>query len=559
MASTESRRTLDRLMVSVVLLSAFVALVAVLYVIAKHAFPGNSDDATVVLEGQAMSTGHLALGGWSLSLDPFWTVDAVFYAVVELFTGLRSVTLYLVPAIIAALVITVGAALAGRGRRGAGRVAATATVVALLAFPSFSLSNVFLQGALHVGTVLWCLIAFAGLSSGRVDARRGLWGPAVAVVVLAAGILGDGLTVAYGVVPVFAAGLVAMLRSRAFRAGIPAVSAAVASVVLAWVVRRIADAIGTFSIATSHPTASLSQALKNVEHIPRWGASMLGLGAGPLGAGKAPAGLEAVHLLGLVVVVAGVGVAAVGLVRGVVRGRALLPSVPVESAAAANARSEDARAGWMLDDLLVIASVCALGVFVYLTSSDDSGFLRYLTAPVIFGSVLAGRWLGSVATAASSPRLRRGAAVVGLAVIAAFAAGSAFNVRDLHPKRPAARLGRFLESHHLRLGIGDYWSASITTVTTQGAVEVRPVIATPTGHVLRYQRQSAAIWYSDKSFQFLVYNTAPRWGGVDEISAKATFGPVAHSYAVGRYRVLVWAHPVTVSTRGYMPGDAFAR
>src|ERR1700685_3049257 len=158
----KSRRTTHRLAMIVILPAAFAALVTVLYVISAHAFSASSDGATVVLEGQAMSAGHLRLGGWSLSLDSFWLVDALFYAVVELFTGVRSVTLYLVPAIIAALVITVGAWLAGWDRRGAGRVAAAATVVALLAFPSFALSNVFLQGALHVGTVLWCLIAFAG-------------------------------------------------------------------------------------------------------------------------------------------------------------------------------------------------------------------------------------------------------------------------------------------------------------------------------------------------------------------------------------------------------------
>lgn len=539
----------------VILLAAFAALVTVLYGIAAHAFSASSDGATVVLEGQAMSAGHLTLGGWSLSLDSFWLVDALFYAVVELFTGVRSVTLYLVPAIIAALVITVGAWLAGWDRRGSGRVAAAATVVALLAFPSFALSNVFLQGALHVGTVLWCLIAFAGVSSSRLGVRRGIWGLALSVVVLAAGILGDGLTVVLGVVPTFAAGLVAMLRCRRLRAGIPAVSVAVASIVLAWVVRQIADALGTYSIATSHPTASLSQAVKNVEHIPTWGASMLGLGAGPFGAGRVPAGLEAVHILGLVVVVAGVGVAAVGLVRGVVSGNDLLQSVPAESTAAADARSEGMR-GWMLDDLLVLAFLCALVVFVVLTSSDDSGFLRYLTAPVVFGSVLAGRWLGGRTTAISSFRLRRGEAVLGVGVIAAFAAGSAFNVRDHHPKQPVARLGRFLESHHLGLGIGDYWSASITTVTTQGVVTVRPVIATPTGQVLRYQRQSAASWYSDQSFRFLVYNAGRPWGGVDEISATSTFGPAAHIYVVGTYRVLVWDHSLTVSAKGYKPGDA---
>jgi hypothetical protein len=567
--------------VSVILLAAFPVLVTVLYVIGVHAFAANSDCATVVLEGQAMSTGHLMLGGWALSLDSFWSVDAVFYAVVELFTGLHSMTLYLVPAIIAALVIVVSALLAAWGRKGAGRIAGAATVVALLAFPSFSLSNFLLRGAVHVGTVLWCLIAFAGVSSGYVGAfgegrtdtssevgrdtgrrparrnvRASVWGPAVAVVFLAAGILGDAQTIVFGVAPVFAAGVVATLRSRRWRAGIPAVTAAGASIVLAWVVRQIADALGTYSIATSHPTASLAQALTNVAHIVTWGPSLLAVGRGPFGDGKVPIGLETVHVLGLAAVVAGVGAATVALVRGAVHGRAPTPPAAAEGALAGNARSQNAHAAWMLDDLLVLAFFGALAVFVVLTASDDPGYLRYLTAPVIFASILAGRWMARLTAAVKSSWFRRGEVVLGLAVIASLAAGSAFSVSGRPPNQPAARLGQFLESRHLRLGIGDYWSASITTVITDGAVTVRPVIATPHAQLLRYQRQSTATWYSGKPFQFLVYNAAQLWAGVDEISASETFGRPARIYAVGTYRVLVWDRPLTVSARGYAPGMA---
>src|SRR5580704_13729438 len=46
----------------------------------QHAFLGNSDGATVVLEGQSMSHGNAVLGGWDLSLDSFWSLDVVFYA-----------------------------------------------------------------------------------------------------------------------------------------------------------------------------------------------------------------------------------------------------------------------------------------------------------------------------------------------------------------------------------------------------------------------------------------------------------------------------------------------
>ena len=98
----------------------------------------------------------------------------------------------------------------------------------------------------------------------------------------------------------------------------------------------------------------------------------------------------------------------------------------------------------------------------------------------------------------------------------------------------------------LDVGIGDYWSASLTTVATGGVVTVRPVISTPGGSVVRYQRQSAATWYTNQPFEFLVYDTARPWGGIDATTASSTFGPVARTYVVGPYRVLVWRHPLFV-------------
>ncbi len=153
----------------------------------------------------------------------------------------------------------------------------------------------------------------------------------------------------------------------------------------------------------------------------------------------------------------------------------------------------EASAAWRVEDLLVLAVFADLVVFVVLTTSDDPGFLRYLTAAVIFGTVLAGRWVGRLAASFSSALpVRRGAAAVCVAVVAAFAAAFGFTLAAPMPKQPNAQLDRFLEARQLVVGIGDYWSASITTVATSGGVTVRPVITTPAGRVVRYQRQSAA-------------------------------------------------------------------
>ena len=512
----------------------FIVLVAILYVSARHAFAGDSDGATVVLQGHAMGAGNFTLNGWALSLDSFWTVDAVVYMLVELVTGMRSMLIFLVPAMIAASVVVVGVLLARDGRRGIAGVAAATTVLVVLGLPSHVLADVFLRGPLHVGTALLCLCAFVGLRSGRFG-----WVWVTAVLCLAAGVLGDFQMAVLGVGSVCTAGVVSMLRVRDWRSGVPELGAGVAGLAIAAVVRAASDVVGTFSVNAGHPRASGSQMVTNLHHLPSWGANMLGVGGGQLGNGGVPVALEAVHLISLLVVTGGIVAGAVALVGGAIRGRT---------------SQVEASEGWRLDDLLVLAVFADLVVFLVLTTSDDPGFLRYLTAAVIFGTILAGRWVGRLAASLPSVRLaRRLAATACLVVVAVFATAFGFTLAAPTPKQPVAQLDRFLESRQLVVGIGDYWSASITTVATSGTVTVRPVITTPSGRVVRYQRQSAVTWYTNQSFEFLVYDTARPWGGIDATTASSTFGPVARTYVVGPYRVLVWGHPLSVPGASIAP------
>jgi hypothetical protein len=109
-------------------------------------------------------------------------------------------------------------------------------------------------------------------------------------------------------------------------------------------------------------------------------------------------------------------------------------------------------------------------------------------------------------------------------------------------------LATFLQAKGLTNGLGTYWPASMTTVASSGAVAVRPVVANG-GKIVRYDRQSTSDWYADQEFQFLVFDTANPWGGVDEKSATATFGPPQASYRVGPYEVLTWGTPITISEK----------
>ncbi len=200
-------------------LGALAAALAVLllYNVARRSIAAESDMATVALEARSVLGGHLLLGGWRMLYDSFWTVEVPFYVVGVLIAGVSPVLLYVIPAVIAVLLLVTAALMARQGRRGGAAVAAVATVLAVIGLPSNVWAILLLHTGWHIATMLWCLIAFAALRSGRWGV--GWW---VAVLFLTAGMLGDLQTLALGLGPVALAGMIASARTRRWLSGAPA-------------------------------------------------------------------------------------------------------------------------------------------------------------------------------------------------------------------------------------------------------------------------------------------------------------------------------------------------
>jgi hypothetical protein len=521
---------------SVAAVAGFVALVFLLYAADAHANIGNSDGASAILEGQAVNNGHLLLHGWSLSLDSFWTVDVLFYAAAIRFAGLRPGLFYAVPAVIAALVIVLAVLIARDGRRGGAAVAGGASAVALLAFPPGKMAALFLGSTQHIGTALYALVAFHCLRSARPA-----WRFAVAVLFLAAGMLGDLQMVAYGTAPVLLAGVAAMLRRRSWRGGIALLSAAVVAFAVFEIVKRIVNLLGGFKIASANPIAGRHQMLINVEHVFTYGFMLLGVSRVRVGAGATSVLVEATHLLAGVVMLVSVTAALIRLVSGIVagRGRAADDGAPPPGGRV--------QAGelWRLDDLLVIATFGPVVTFVILAITSNVAYDRYLTAAVVFAAVLTGRTVARWWPLLAARRLAPAVAAAGIAISLCFVAGLGYDLAQPDPVQPAGPLASFLLAHQLTNGVGSYWSASITTVVSKGEVTVRPVAPDAAGRLQRYTRESAAGWYSGDRFQFFVYSV-PIDGARETTLARKTWGGPVHSYLVGRFVVLVFDHPLIV-------------
>jgi hypothetical protein len=516
-----------------------------MFFVASRVVVGNSDGASLVLEGQSVGHGHLVLQGWALSLDSFWTSEVPLYALGYLLVGVDPLLLRVVPVVLAAAAVVLGVVLARDGARRGAAVAATVTVGALLAFPTHTMTLYFLLGGAHVGALVCSLVAVVAL-------RRHRWGvgAVVAVVSLTLGMLGDLQTVAYGTAPIFVAGLVAMARRRSVRGGaLPAV-VALASVGAAVLIRGLTAAAGAFSIGSANPVADRHEIVDNVRDLGDLGGSLLGTNSDNFGTGGTPGWLADVHVVGAVVVVAALALALARLVVGVIGGERPAPALAPGTGGGGARWWRSEPSSWPVDDMLALATLGALGSYLGLTIFDNSAFTRYLTASVVMASILAGRVVARAWSRAGIAPIRRGIGVVGAIVALSFAAGFGYTLSVPGPVHGPTLLGGWLQDHHLTSGVGAYWSSSITTVESHGRVAVRPVIADPAGQLVRYDRETTTAWYTGRHFDFLVYQPGAPWDDVDASTAQLTWGPAAATYQAYGYEILVWAHPFTVPATG---------
>jgi len=512
----------------VVALAGFAGLVAVLYAVSIYAGAADSDKATTILVGQAIGNGNVLLHGWILSEANYWSTDAAFYALAVHVFGLRPGLLYGEPAVVGAVTVVVGGLIAREGRRGAAAIAGAASVAVLLVFAPPAMALWFVGKSFHIATALYALVGLVLLRSGRFG-----WRWALGVALLAFGLLGDLLIAAYAMAPLFVAGIVAMLRLRNWRGGIAQVTAAVASAGIGEGVLRIARALGAFTPAASLPIATRAQMLTNLGHVFTYSSDLMGLTNGRrFGTAGVPLGLLEVHAAGAVCIVASLLVAFGYLVVGVLRGS------PCPGPEAGEPGL------WRLDDLLALVTVSSAVPFVVLAGPNGVA-VHLLALTVLFASVLTGRMVARLWSKLPATRVGRAVGAAGVAVCLGYAAGLGYQLSLPEPAQPAATLATWLEAHQLRDGIGDYWAAALTTVDSHGAVTIWPVTSGHRGEIQRLMFQSAASWYAGKEFQFYVYGAVAS-NHVDFRAARRTWGPPAHIYDVGRYRVLVWDHLLRV-------------
>jgi hypothetical protein len=166
--------------------------------------------------------------------------------------------------------------------------------------------------------------------------------------------------------------------------------------------------------------------------------------------------------------------------------------------------------------------------------------MRYVMPAFLFSAILLGRSISELLAAIRSPRLRALAngVLTALAVttISASTLGSTEWPRWFADNPPAIA-ARWLQSHGLSQGVGEYWSSNLVTAMSSNVLSVRSV-APEDGRLVPY------VWSSDASLyaqppQFAIWQDRNQTG-VTAAAVQATYA-ICRMDLVAGYRIAVLA------------------
>jgi len=112
-----------------------------------------------------------------------------------------------------------------------------------------------------------------------------------------------------------------------------------------------------------------------------------------------------------------------------------------------------------VDDLLFIAFVADVALFIWLTPISTAAYARYLTAAVIFGAILAARLIArmfGLLDSGAFPCCWR----YWYCSLCLYASAVGINVAQFVAEQPRRPTGSFPRCPPLTSGVGDYWSSS---------------------------------------------------------------------------------------------------
>ena len=497
----------------------------------------NSDDASIILEGQAMLHGNLLMHGWYLPSDSFITTEMPLDAINSIFfTGVQ--ILRITPALLYAATVLTATYLATRQVSDPPRRwLAAAACLALIAFPVGLLFSLVMQGPMHIGTILASLIAWVAydhfVKHSKQPASSLTLGLFIIVTILA--IIGDPMAELLIVVPVTIVSGLMLWRTRGRS---ETARATLGSALLALLVgigaRQALIASGTFvstaELALTPPgniTYNLLWFLLGIFqafHIELQPSKALDVSNIQLLPGLPLGQLVLFTLLNVGFLV----VCTIGFAR--LFRRSLIPKDMEQS----------------LTSVLTWAILADVLAYLCTDFSLNITGLRYLIPAGIYAGILS-----YPAIARAIPKRH----VIQVVLAFLIVSGLTYAVVLAQAPRtqaPESQLITFLEGHNLTYGFGTYWAANITTLTSNERVQVVPVTE-QYGSIYRFIWHSNSAWFEGPqlgSARFVVIDESVSAVCFQRAIVKS-FGEPDHIYYLDsspKFVIFAWNHPIVGSS-----------
>jgi hypothetical protein len=507
-----------------------------MYLLISRVISYNSDDASIVLEAQAMAHGNLLLRGWYMPTDNFLTIDIPFYAL-GLKLGFSPVSLlHIVPSLMYTLVILCSGYLVSTLLPQKQKLWGWLALLGIIAFPPLYMVQLIVIGPIHVGTMLFALL---GLIAYRHFLRRGRgkwFAFAILVLLMILAIVGDPLVLVFLVVPLLLTEVIQMvMKKRISLQENAAFFGALFALGIAHIALWMLDMAGVYILDNiSFRLTSISGMIENLHQIIQQVYFIFNADIFTPGTFS----LFHWHILTNVLAVSIFGIAVIGgLIYAFIR----------------KGKDTFSPEGTVADAKIMQVSLwSAIGTVASVIVSTMGGLIgtRYLypllvmseagTFPIIFKF-------------ANKHILRIAIVLLCVANMIPFAI-SLYSAPASVP--PEIQLLEVLKEHHLTQGLGGYWVAAMATVRGEGQVVIRQV--KPIDDLLRPHLFLAdGQWFDPANLRqtnFIVYNQEAGDAGVYYHVAVRTFGNPDHQYSVGRYMILAWNTPLLDHIR---PGKYF--
>jgi hypothetical protein len=496
-------------------------LLFLVYLRLSQTYQLNSDSANILLMAWDLLHGHLLLHGWYMSDVSFYPTELPQYALLESFLGPHFATAHVAAAMTYTLTFLLAVALARSGSTGRAAWIRTLIAAGILLAPQFGLGVYSLDLSVgHIGTAIPLLLTWLFLD--KMPPRP--YVPVVVAVLLAWVLVADPIVYVVGVGPLGAVAAARVIRGLVKGHGgwmqriaaawydLSLGLAAVAAVVIAWVVNNVLSDLGGYVVnrLPFHvtPWSELKQnMLAFWKVLEVYGANVNGVGGVWLA-------LAVLHLASVLVV--------------------------IWALARVARRFFDVS---LVDQVLAAAIVLNVVLYVFTNASVEAAHEVAVIAP--FGAALAARVLvrprNATAAGRARGRVTLAAWAAGIVVLAGYAAGLGYEIAQ--PSVPPANttLASWLVAHHLRYGISGYWISSSVTVDTDSRVQVRALEKTT---MQRDLWMSNADWYNARLHyaNFVVLENAPGFMNQWEPRALAAkyFGAPARTYHLGPYTIMIY-------------------